>query len=67
MKARALLLAVLLFWPAGGGAATPNVPEDTIRVLIVTGIDYPGHHWWKTTPVLETNLTRDPRVRVQVP
>jgi sugar phosphate isomerase/epimerase/type 1 glutamine amidotransferase len=37
-----------------------------IRVLIVTGMDYPGHHWWKTTPVLETNLTTDSRVRVEV-
>jgi type 1 glutamine amidotransferase len=35
-------------------------------VLIVTGIDYPGHHWWETTPALEEELGRDPRMRVAV-
>jgi uncharacterized protein len=39
---------------------------DAIRVLIVTGIDYPGHHWWETTPVLEEELGKDPRMKVTV-
>lgn len=39
---------------------------DAIHVLIVTGIDYPGHHWWKTTPVLQEELSRDPRMGVEV-
>lgn len=36
------------------------------RVLIVTGIDYPGHKWRETTPVLVEALTNDARLRVDV-
>jgi type 1 glutamine amidotransferase len=37
-----------------------------IRALIVTGIDYPGHHWRETTPVLREELGKDSRMSVQV-
>jgi type 1 glutamine amidotransferase len=37
-----------------------------IRVLIVTGVDYPGHLWRETTPVLEEEIGRDPRMQVSV-
>jgi uncharacterized protein len=40
--------------------------DKPIRVLIVTGIDYPGHQWQKTTPVLQEELTKDPRMKVEV-
>jgi type 1 glutamine amidotransferase len=36
------------------------------RVLLVTGIDYPGHKWRETTPVLVEALTNDARLRVEV-
>lgn len=36
------------------------------RVLLVTGIDYPGHKWRETTPVLVQALTNDSRLRVDV-
>src|SRR6185369_425419 len=36
------------------------------RVLLVTGIDYPGHKWRETTPVLVEALTNDSRLRVDV-
>ena len=34
-------------------AATVSAADKTKEVLIVTGIDYPGHKWKLTTPVLE--------------
>jgi uncharacterized protein len=36
------------------------------RIAIVTGIDYPGHLWKETTPVLAAQLRRDPRLHVAV-
>ncbi|HIE52205.1 MAG TPA: ThuA domain-containing protein [Armatimonadetes bacterium] len=49
--------------PGGEQAAAAN---KTLQVLIVTGVDYPGHHWWQTTPVLVEQLQRDPRFEVRV-
>jgi uncharacterized protein len=46
--------------------AEPSSKIETVRVLIVTGIDYPGHHWRETTPVLREELSRDPRMNVTV-
>ena len=40
--------------------------SSAARVVIVTGIDYPGHLWRETTPVLATQLRREPRLRVEV-
>ncbi|HVM49451.1 MAG TPA: ThuA domain-containing protein [Candidatus Acidoferrum sp.] len=34
------------------------------RVLLVTGVDYPGHHWRETAPALATALRQDPRLEV---
>ena len=39
-------------------AATPK------RVLFVTGVDYPGHHWRETAPALVRSLSADPRLTV---
>lgn len=36
------------------------------RVLIVTGNDYPGHEWKKTTPALTNLLSKDPRLVTEV-
>jgi uncharacterized protein len=57
----ALCASVLIFpaW-AAGPAATP-APK---RVLLVTGIDYPGHPWRETAPVLRQLLEEDARLRV---
>jgi len=32
------------------------------RILLVTGIDYPGHLWRQTAPVLVSALSKDPRL-----
>ncbi len=36
------------------------------RVLLLTGIDYPGHLWKETAPALAAELGRDTRLRVDV-
>lgn len=46
--------------------ANPALATDVARVLLVTGLDYPGHHWWETAPVLVEALTNDARLRVDV-
>ena len=37
-----------------------------IRVLLVTGVDYPGHPWKKTAPVIRDLLTQDKRCEVRI-
>ena len=47
--------------PAGGGK-----DAQTKKVLIVTGIDYPGHKWKLTAPVLAQAIAADKRLEVTV-
>ncbi|MFP6751890.1 MAG: ThuA domain-containing protein [Pirellulaceae bacterium] len=47
----------------GTGRAEEQKP---IRILVVTGHQYPGHKWQLTTPVIKAALERDPRVHVNV-
>ena len=50
-------------YPNGGPpAATPK----PIQVLLVTGVDYPGHKWQLTAPALAQQLRKDPRMDVRV-
>lgn len=54
---------------APAGAAVPGATQPSAaakRVLIVTGVDYPGHKWRETTPVLAELLRKDPRLLVDV-
>jgi len=46
--------------PASSSAAT----NEKARILLVTGVDYPGHHWEQTAPVLAEALRQDPRLEV---
>jgi len=54
------LLTVVAF------AASPAKTADSIRVLIVTGYDYPGHKWRLTTPAVRGVLEKDKRFEVRV-
>jgi uncharacterized protein len=56
------LLLLIAFSLESGVAAAPSGS----RVLIVTGIDYPGHKWRETTPVLVEALTNDAGLEVDV-
>ncbi|MHC4247530.1 MAG: ThuA domain-containing protein [Planctomycetota bacterium] len=40
--------------------------KPTTRVVVVTGVDYPGHKWRQTAPVLRDGLEEDPRLGVEV-
>jgi len=40
--------------------------DDTKKVLIVTGIDHPGHKWKLTAPVLAEAIAADKRLKVTV-
>jgi len=39
---------------------------NQIRVLIVTGQDWPGHHWRQTAPTLRQLLEEDKRITVRI-
>ena len=60
-------LGSVLFLPAIflplTAAETPPAP---IKILIVTGQDYPGHVWRETAPVLRKLLEVDPRFVVRI-
>lgn len=60
---RWLVPALLLGFTPQSAPAAAAAPA---RVLLVTGVDYPGHHWRETTPVLRAQLEKDPRLRVTV-
>ena len=47
-------------------AASLHAKPDEIRVLIVTGMDIPAHEWRKTTPAIQAELEKDPRMKVEV-
>jgi type 1 glutamine amidotransferase len=55
-------------WFSGGApaqeAAAAAKPAASARVLLVTGVDYPGHPWRETAPVLAGLLQQDPRLKV---
>lgn len=43
--------------------ANPGAPT---KALIVTGLDYPGHKWRETAPVLAAALAQDKRLEISV-
>lgn len=67
-KFRAALLAVWVvlgggwLWAAPGTSPAPA--DQKARILLVTGVDYPGHHWRETAPALAEALSKDPRLEV---
>lgn len=64
----AVLLAVLGIvsggWLCAAPAGAPAPTGEKARILLVTGVDYPGHHWRETAPVLAAALGKDPRLEV---
>jgi uncharacterized protein len=63
-----LLLLVQLSWIGCVSLCTLAEPSrsEQARVLIITGVDYPGHVWRQTAPVLREILEQDPRLRVHI-
>jgi type 1 glutamine amidotransferase len=48
----------------GDPAPAPAAPPQKERILLVTGIDYPGHVWRQTAPVLAEALRKDSRLEI---
>ena len=65
-----MVLVVCVAWMApelrAQPTAAPSPSNPRARVLLVTGIDYPGHLWRETTPAVTALLKQDPRLQVQV-
>jgi type 1 glutamine amidotransferase len=65
------VLGALFIFAAGCGqihAASATAPRETPKkkVLIVTGVDYPGHKWKLTSPVLAKAIAADKRLSVTI-
>jgi len=68
----ALTRALVCLFVAAGGVwfaaarppADPAPAKPRARVLLVTGVVYPGHLWRQTAPLLAETLRKDPRLEV---
>jgi uncharacterized protein len=63
----AVTLLVMVTIMTGGwvNAAPATAPaKEKARILLVTGVDYPGHLWRQTAPVLAEALRKDSRLVV---
>jgi type 1 glutamine amidotransferase len=49
--------------PVSPALAAPTTPA---KILLVTGIDYPGHPWKQTAPALRDLLEKDARLQVRL-
>jgi type 1 glutamine amidotransferase len=65
---KTLLLCACLFVVAaiGAEASSRAAEKETVRVLLITGIDYKGHLWKKTTPALRAVLEKEKRLEIRV-
>ncbi len=59
-----LALAALAGVPSSDAAAADEAKP--VRVLLVTGVDYPGHVWKETSPALRAVLEKDKRLEVRI-
>lgn len=66
----ALLLAIAAVAASADGAeknaAGQKNADQHARVLLVTGVDYPGHPWRETAPAVRKILEKDPRMEVRM-
>ncbi|MCD6340071.1 MAG: ThuA domain-containing protein [Verrucomicrobia bacterium] len=62
LRAAAISAALVLIAAPAGSAASQQAPRAKTRVLIVTGVDYPGHRWRQTAPIVARALGADPRL-----
>jgi len=66
----AMWLALAGIWigicGASAKAESLATTSEKIRVLIVTGVDYPGHDWRGTSRKLQEILTKDPQIEARI-
>ena len=62
------VLVIFLAGCSSTGTASIERPDEaqSKKVLIVTGVDYPGHKWKLTAPVLAKAIAADKRLEVTV-
>lgn len=67
MNRRSWLHLMAAFLLAASACALFAAPAPAkVKVLIITGVDYPGHLWRETTPAIVEALKPDPRIEVTV-
>jgi type 1 glutamine amidotransferase len=70
IRCHCLTLVLALFAPlpllAADGQGPQNGPSGPVKVLLVTGVDYAGHHWKKTAPVVRDVLEQGQRLEVRI-
>jgi type 1 glutamine amidotransferase len=59
------LIALTTLLPAAG-PEEPNKQPGRVEVLLVTGVDYAGHHWKETGPAMRDVLEKDKRIEVRL-
>lgn len=59
-----LLAGGMAVWFAAGVMAADAT--EPVRVLLVTGIDHPAHHWKQTAPAIQRILEDDGRMKVTI-
>ena len=52
--------------PASVSSVDLTPPDQGTKVLLVTGVDYPGHLWRQTAPALKGALDKDTRLSVRI-
>ncbi len=60
------MLALTMAAALVSAPADESQGSETIRVLLVTGVDYPGHPWKATAPVVRRVLEQDKRFEVRI-
>jgi uncharacterized protein len=63
---RSLMLCLFAWTALSAVAAEPTKQPESIRVLLVTGVDYRGHLWKETAPAIRKVLERDKRFDVRI-
>ena len=65
--AKRLCIAVVCLVVILTGRLSPaDDASKPVRVLLVTGCDYEGHHWKETSPALRAIVDKDPRLEVRI-
>lgn len=45
---------------------TAEKPAEAVRVLVITGVDHPAHHWQSSAPALRQVLEKDRGISVRI-
>ena len=61
-----VLLATLAAAALVGAAPEQKQSQQKIRVVIVTGVDWKGHKWQETAPVIRELLEQEGRFEVKI-